>query len=537
VLFRLGRHAEALTALEDSAAILESGQPAFLAPTLALAARVHAARGDEASARRLADRAITLARRVDNDQVLWVVAHRRGAVHRAFGDRDQALEDLRESIAAIERLRARVASSDEARAGFFEDKQTVYGEAIELLMELGRVEEALELAERARARAFLDLLGGRGRGGEASVEPATLAEIREEAARRDATLVEYFSSASRLFAWTVQPGGGVAGASLGVSRRELSRLARLARGPREESRPALRRLHRLLIGPVAARLPADPRRLVTVIPHGPLFLVSFAALVSSDGRYLVDRHTLTYSPAIGVLRFTGARRSRTAGLDGGGLLVVGDPAMLPGAPGSSPLASLPASGEEARAIGALYPAERVTTLTGSRALEETVRSLAGREAIVHMATHAVLFDDEPLSSYLALAPGGAGADRDGRLTVREVFDLDLSASLVTLSACETGLGLVTGDGVLGLSRAFLSAGAPSVIVSLWRVADPIARYQMERFYRSLIRTNGDKAAAIREAELDTIRALRASRLTAPSGRPLREDPRLWAPFVLVGEAR
>jgi CHAT domain-containing protein len=123
------------------------------------------------------------------------------------------------------------------------------------------------------------------------------------------------------------------------------------------------------------------------------------------------------------------------------------------------------------------------------------------------------------------------------LTVREVFDLELHASLVTLSACDTGLGLVNGDGVLGLSRAFLYAGTPSVLVSLWRVADPVARFQMERFYRVLIENRGDKAAAIRQAELDTIRALRGSRLKAPSGRALPEDPRLWAPFVLVGEAR
>ena len=108
---------------------------------------------------------------------------------------------------------------------------------------------------------------------------------------------------------------------------------------------------------------------------------------------------------------------------------------------------------------------------------------------------------------------------------------------MTLSACNTGLGLVNGDGVLGLSRAFLYAGAPSVLVSLWRVADSVTRFQMERFYRALIATGGDKAAAIRQAELETIRALRSERLRSPSGRPLREAPSLWAPFVLVGEAR
>ena len=137
----------------------------------------------------------------------------------------------------------------------------------------------------------------------------------------------------------------------------------------------------------------------------------------------------------------------------------------------------------------------------------------------------MLFDDEPLASFLALAPSRESgsvrlaSERDGLLTVREVFDLDLRASLVTLSACSTGLGLVNGDGVLGLSRAFLAAGTPSVLVSLWRVADSVARFQMERFYRALIET-GDKARAIRRAELETIQELRLSRLLAPSGRAL-----------------
>lgn len=540
--YRLGRHEEALAALEESAAILETGQPAFLAPTLALAGRVHAARGDPARARESADRAVALARALGNEQVLWAVAHQRGAIQRALGDREEALASWRESLDTIERLRTRVVASDEARTGFLEGKQEVYADTIDLLMELGRVEEALELAERARARAFLDLLGGRELAGAPAVPPLSLAEIRGEARSRDATLVEYFSAPQRLFAWTVEPDGQIRGAATSMPRRELSRLARQARGKGERARTALRTLHRALIEPIASRLPGDPARLVTIIPHGPLFLVSFAALVSGDGKYFVDRHTLTYSPAIGVLRYTHSQRLRAAGAKSPGVLVVGNPAM-PSAPGGRPLSPLPAAEAEARAIGSLYPADRVTALTGPGAREQTVRELAPGESIIHLATHAVLFDDEPLSSFLALAPapdsgsGRPASERDGRLTVREVFDLDLSANLVTLSACNTGLGLVNGDGVLGLSRAFVYAGTPSVLVSLWRVADSVAGFQMERFYRALIETGGDKAAAIRRAELDTIRALRRSRLRAPSGRALREDPRLWAPFVLVGEAR
>ncbi len=539
--FRLGRHAEALAALEQAAAILETRQPAFLAPTLALAGRVEAARGNGARALEYSERAIALARAQANDQVLWTVAWDRGTIERALGRREEALASWRESLEAIEHLRSRVVVSDEARTGFLEGKQAVYADAIDLLMELGRVEEALELAERARARAFLDLLGGREPAAAAAVAPPRLSEILGEARRRDATLLEYFSGDRRLFVWAVEPDGRVSGATRPISRRELSRLAARARGKPEAARPALRRLHRELIDPIASRLPRNPGNLVTIIPHGPLFLVSFAALVAPDGQYLVDRHTLAYSPAVGVLRFTGARRERAMAADSGGMLVVGNPAMPAASMGRSPLPPLPAAEAEARAIGSLYSGGRVMALTGADASEPAVRALAPGESIIHLATHAVVFDDEPMSSFLALAPdrtrAGPASEADGRLTVAEVFRLELAPRLVTLSACNTGLGLVNGDGVLGLSRAFLSAGAPSVLVSLWRVADSVTRFQMERFYRALLDTGGDKAASIRRAELDTIRALRESRLRAPSGRPLPEDPRLWAPFVLIGEAR
>ena len=109
----------------------------------------------------------------------------------------------------------------------------------------------------------------------------------------------------------------------------------------------------------------------------------------------------------------------------------------------------------------------------------------------------------------------------------------LHAELVTLSACNTALGHISGDGVAGLSRAFLAAGTPSVLASLWRVADVAGRFQMERFYSALRSNGGDKAAALRQAQLETLRSLRAKRLRIPSGKPLPEQPIFWAPFVLI----
>ena len=99
----------------------------------------------------------------------------------------------------------------------------------------------------------------------------------------------------------------------------------------------------------------------------------------------------------------------------------------------------------------------------------------------------------------------------------EVFGLDLRAELVTLSACNTGLGRVSGEGVVGLARAFIYAGTASVLVSLWRVADTVATTEMERFYRGLIRTGGNKAAALAAAQREMIALLREGRIRVSFG--------------------
>jgi CHAT domain-containing protein len=175
--------------------------------------------------------------------------------------------------------------------------------------------------------------------------------------------------------------------------------------------------------------------------------------------------------------------------------------------------------------------------------------MAPRFDILHLATHAVVRDDEPLESWLLLAgaqatPGIAASSSesaargercDGRWTAREIASESLSARLVVLSACNTGLGRITGDGVVGLSRAFLVAGVPSLVVSLWRVSDVVASFQMEAFYRALRSAGRGPAAALREAQIATRQALREGRLRGDDGRVLPDHPALWAPFVVIGE--
>ena len=160
-----------------------------------------------------------------------------------------------------------------------------------------------------------------------------------------------------------------------------------------------------------------------------------------------------------------------------------------------------------------------TVLVRGEATEAQVKKLLGGAGVVHLATHGELSEDDPLSSAMLLVPGSG---EDGRLEVREVFALDLHARLVVLSACETGLGkLSRGDELVGLQRAFLYAGTPAVVTTLWKVDDRATFELVHSFYGRL--ESAGPVEALRQAQLETMR-------TFP-------HPYAWAAFGLTGLSR
>jgi CHAT domain-containing protein len=182
---------------------------------------------------------------------------------------------------------------------------------------------------------------------------------------------------------------------------------------------------------------------------------------------------------------------------------------------------LPGSEREAIQIAKFFNTE---ALTGSQATKAAVMQKMQRSRIIHLATHGLLQDFKGFGvpGAIALAPSGKPDDVvDGLLTAGEIFDMKLQADLVVLSACNTGGGTITGDGVVGLSRSLISAGVPSVLVSLWAVNDDSTAFLMTEFYRNL-QQNPDKAVALRQAMLTTMKQY--------------PNPKQWAAFTLIGEA-
>jgi CHAT domain-containing protein len=269
-----------------------------------------------------------------------------------------------------------------------------------------------------------------------------------------------------------------------------------------------------------------------------LFQLSFAALQNGAGRYLIEDYDLHYAPAVSLLEFTGRRQQEVRAGSIGPWALVGNPASLP-VVGDRPLAPLPGAAREIAAIAAIAPAGRLVRLDRSRAGETDLARMlqADRPSVLHFATHGFVFDDPKTPPFLALNRSGADGATDGRLTMDEVYGLRLGSDLVVLSACRTGTGRVSSDGILGLTRAFFYAGTASVMATFWDVTDETTAIFMPRFYRGYAKDR-QKASSLRAAQLALLADLRAGRavVTAAGRRvTLPEHPLLWAGFFLSGE--
>jgi CHAT domain-containing protein len=407
----------------------------------------------------------------------------------------------------------------------------------------------------------------------ASAQGPTQQTLQSAASRLKSTLLMYWVADDATLVWVLPPTGTVTSRRIAITRSRLERLVRrtwslspgaLARRgfddePTDAAAPAAgdralpfvtmrggdpmrssglessayRELYDLLIAPIRDALPKTPESLLTIVPHGPLFELSFAALADARGRYLLEDHRLHYAPSAATLEFT-ARRAEQPQRNSRYLFVANPATTVQVA--AQPLAALPGAEREVRAVSRLVGASRSTTFSGKAASEDAIRGAIGQYRVVHFATHGLVSSDNPFESFLALAPGAGG---DGRLTAAEIHEMTITADLVVLSACRAAGGKISGDGIVGLSRAFFTAGTPSIVAALWDMADESAEHLLPRFYADWQKT-GDKGRALRSAQLSMLRDLRAGKLTVqtPFGAlVLPPHPALWANLILIGEPR
>jgi len=298
-----------------------------------------------------------------------------------------------------------------------------------------------------------------------------------------------------------------------------------------------RQLYDLLIKPAEEEL-RSVRRLC-IVPDGPLWNVPFQALHQGERGYLLEQYALFYAPSLSVLRemekrantLRSAHRRPTARL-----LAMGNPtlsgetaAKVRFARRDEPLSPLPDAEKEVNSLGRLYGPGGTKVLIGAQVREVIVKAEAGKYEILHFATHATLDDRNPLYSRIILSRAEDDLQEDGLLEAWEIMKLDLNATLVVLSACQTARGRVAaGEGIIGISWALFVAGCPAVVVSQWKVDSARSSELMVEFHRNLLQKRGAGKTAIKKSE-----ALRQAALKLLHGP--YNHPAYWAGFILIGD--
>jgi len=348
-----------------------------------------------------------------------------------------------------------------------------------------------------------------------AVNPVPLDEV-EGLIDEETVLVEYYRSPSRDTAWifTLDSAGlrrktPVAVALPGSDKQLNAKIIDFRNLINTDTGYCTARLHAksrelydILIAPVEAVL--DGKKRLVLVLHGSLNFLPFAALEGPDGHYLMERFRLVHLPSANCFRFCRRKNSRRHE----SLL-----AFAFGLNCTATLGPLPGTISEVDSIGSLFPPDkRVLVASGSMTITEFA-SKASDKDIIHLATHGVLDPAMPMESAIMLG--------SVTMPVREVTTLELHAALVTLSACQTAIGKVyAGDEVVGLTRAFMYAGTPTVLSSLWPVSDASCEMLMASFYRHFM--NGEaKDEALRAAQIE---------LLAKYPSPFH-----WAPFILTGD--
>ncbi|MDH5298968.1 MAG: CHAT domain-containing protein, partial [Desulfobulbaceae bacterium] len=525
---------------------------------------------DEESGRAFAQ-ARTLARSMALKEVEWRAIFGLARRQLAQKNSDGAKGLLLECMDLVESMRAEI-RIEQLRDSFISDKLDAYETLVALLVERGETGEAFAVAERSRARNFIDLLGNQRLTLDNTVDQALydnwrqlkskveehetlLAQATEEEAQKvyagalsrlkndlDSAMVKiqlanpqlsslvsvqtislarlqeltepgtaflsYYFAKDELFCWLIKK------ESVRLQRLPLSKLALgefiLDYRRRTQNLEPVTEMAAKLYQWLVAPLAADlaGEERLCIIPHGPLHYLSFATLF--DGKdYLIDRYPLFYLPSGSVFEHTVARRQPLADKSRLKVLAIGNPDL------GDPLFALPFAEHEVGTIHWNFP--EVTVLTGKYATEKWLVENIGRFNVIHLASHGEFDPVNPLASALKLA---GQREYDGDLRADEVLSLTINPDLVVLSACQTGLAKVTsGDDVIGLNRAFFYAGTHAMISSLWRVSDIATAVEVKHFYRMY--PNNSKADSLRLAMLHVKNRF--------------PHPGYWGAFTLVGD--
>lgn len=519
-------------------------------------------------------------------RVSYQILHLKGILAQRCGEQEVALKQLINAAQELENLRGNAML--EHRVNFVEDKQAVYESLVQLWLEQGEVDKGLEYVERAKSRTLIELVKARAEtklelfrsaddplmgqlqalrtareeklrfafkqiesiSAENPMNMETLQnevedleeqitqtwhqllirnqmgeglvasedfqlEILQSYLDAETLLVEYFvvenqflvftlahspvKTSPQVFSLPVKPGQVAQLMQQLTLNFNLVAKGRVADdGLLHHAQGYLHRLYQMLLQPIEQELKKYKK--LIIIPYAALHSVPFHALYDSE-QYLIENHVVSYLPAATLLQF--CKRTRPASQ---GSLIIGHSAG----------GKLPYAIKEAQRLATLM---ETSAFCEEEARISSLRAHMAETRLLHIACHGDYHNDNSLFSGLLL--------EEGFLTTLDVFGLRLQTSLVTLSACQTGRSKSGGgDELLGLMRAFFSAGTVSLLMTLWPVSDESTILWMERFYR-LIKMGKTKGEALQMAQIEF--------LSGGGNTYQYRHPFFWAPFFLIGD--
>ncbi len=486
-----------------------------------------------------------------------------------FGDTPQAISLLKDAVSIMEKQRSDLVI-DTLKETYMFHRQGLYEALIELLAKEGDYKGAFEIAEKAKSRVLVDLLAGKDigkteaesalikkdknyinemadgyrkllstAGGDlafknaldkiekaqsghrdviikikelneelyslVSVVPADTEDIRQ-LLDTNTTLFSYYVADKVLYIWAVN-NDRVHLERIKINKEDVSSLVSsfnkaIAAKDKKQTAVLSEKIYDTFLKPVIPFVKGDR---IGFIPHGALYYLPFAAM-SYKGQYLIDGFSIFYLPGAGVLKYV-MKKEPSRGLK---VLAFGNPDL-----GNKEL-DLPYAQAEVENIKKIIPQANI--YLRAEATKNKVRKMLSSYDIVHFATHGLFIEDAPMNSGLLLA---AGPEENGRITAAEIFKLQFKGRAIVMSACKTALGLSsTGTEIVGLNRAFLYAGSPSVVATLWNIDDRSTAVFMGIFYKN-IKKDDDLADSLKNAQMEMIRR--------------GYEPYDWAAFILTGK--
>jgi CHAT domain-containing protein len=464
----------------------------------------------------LYDKSVVISESLETPVFLYETKKSKLLAYQSLGNTHEVETQLPAVIELAEKYRDKILEEQE-RHSFFDNQQSVYDIATQHYLNLGEPEKAFDYAELSSSRSLLDWLE---RGAQLSSEnknlevlfnesqkPLTINEIREKMPP-EVQIVQYSVLEKKILIWLVSKEKFIVISSETTSdnlRDKVTKYLTLIKSKNIENRIEIdvlsKELYQDLILPILSSL--DKNKEICFVPSNILFQLPFSALISPDGKYLLNDFTLFYAPSSNVFLMATENAAKKLPKSSETILSIGNP--LVNAEYFPNLQDLPSSANEAQEIASNYDSERSKVLTGKEAGKTAFQSLYKDFDVIHVAAHYIIEEGSPLLSGLVLANEGKTKEAN-ILTNSELLGSKLlKTKLVILSACQTAVeGYFNGEGMIGLSRTFLSAGVPLAVASGWKVDSVATDELMKNFHRYRVQGKLSTAKALRKAQLDML---------------------------------